>query len=321
MTESMTLVDFQKRFDTEEACLQYLGGLRWPNGFRCPNCGHDDGYALAARRLMQCAVCRHQTSVTAGTIFHKTRTPLVKWFWIIYMMSQDKGGASALRMATQLGMFYSTVWHIVQKIRHAMASRDERISLSGFIELDEAIIGPHARKTGRIGTPGGKSPRKKRLGPLPSPGTRRKTQTEVIVMVERENAQAGNLAMKVVMKATRFDLQEAVAQRVEDNMQWFKSDAYQPHFAVIGMGHRLQAQPLSNSPASIEELPIVHRAISLFKRFLMGTYHGVSDRYLQCYADEFSFRWNRRHKENKIVGSLLRACVLTVPCTYAEVKR
>ncbi len=149
MTESMTLVEFQKQFLNEDDCLDYLEKMRWPAGFRCPNCTHDVGYKLEFRQLIQCAVCRHQTSLTSGTVFHKTRTPLVHWFWMIRMMADDKGGASVLRMAKELGMHYNTAWHIAHKIREAMNSRDREITLAGFIELDEAIIGPHARKPGR----------------------------------------------------------------------------------------------------------------------------------------------------------------------------
>lgn len=149
MNDPITLTEFQNQFLTEDACLDYLEKARWPQGFRCPNCGHDVGYKLTFRRLMQCAVCRHQTSLTAGTVFHKTRTPLRYWFWMIRMMAEDKGGASVLRMATDLGMHYSTAWHIAHKIRESMNSRDRSIPLAGYIELDEAIIGPHARKPGR----------------------------------------------------------------------------------------------------------------------------------------------------------------------------
>lgn len=148
-SDSMTAIQFQKRFSSEQACLDALEKLRWPNGFRCPNCEHDHGYKLASKRLVQCAVCRHQTSVTAGTLFHKTRVPLQNWFWIIYSIAHDKGGCSALRMSQQLGMHYDTVWHIVQKIKHAMARRDESILLAGLIELDTMFVGPEARKMGK----------------------------------------------------------------------------------------------------------------------------------------------------------------------------
>ena len=321
MLEPMNAIEFQDRFQTEEDCLAYIEKMRWPQGFICPNCSHDFGYRLSQRRVIQCAVCRKQTSVTAGTIFHKTRTPLRHWFWMIFQMGQDKGGASSVRLAKQLGGFQSTVWNQLQKLRHAMERRDERISLAGFIELDEAIIGPQARKTGRQkddDDDNKKGPRPKRLGRLGPKGTTRKTQTEVVVMVEREKAKAGNLAMHVVYKTTRDDLREAVQLHVEDNRQSFKTDAIQSHFVLKSMGHDLSALPLSNSPASIQELPLVHRAISLLKRFLLGTYHGVSARYLPRYLSEFAFRWNRRDKEETLWSSLLRAACFALPMQYAE---
>lgn len=147
-TEFMTATAFHSHYSTEQRCLEALEKLRWPKGFRCPNCEHDDGYKLQ-NGLIQCAVCRHQTSVTAGTMFHKTRVPLVNWFWIIYAIAHDKGGCSALRLTQQLNMHYSTVWHIVQKVKHAMSRRDQEIMLAGLIELDTMLVGPEARKEGR----------------------------------------------------------------------------------------------------------------------------------------------------------------------------
>lgn len=320
MPEGMSAIEFQDRFRTEEDCLEFIRQLRWPNGFICPNCGHDFGYELNDRRLYQCSVCRRQTSVTAGTIFHKTRTPLRHWFWMIYQVAQDKGGASASKLARQLNGFQSTIWNQLHKLRHAMERRDEGITLAGFIELDEAIIGPQARKTGRQKIdPTKKEPRKKSLGKRKGDGTKPKQQTEVVVMVERENGGAGNLAMRVIYKATRADIQEAVEQRVDDNRQEFKSDALQSHYVVKSMGHGLKALPLSRTPASCEELPVVHRAISLLKRFLMGTYHGVSARYLHRYLSEFSFRWNRRDAEDSLWLSMLKAACFALPMKYSEV--
>ena len=133
----MNAIEFQDQFRSEDDCLDYLEKVRWPKGFICPNCNHDVGYRLSTHRLIQCAVCRKQTSMTAGTIFHKTRTPLRYWFWMMFQMTQDKDGASSVKLAKQLGMFQSTVWSQLQKLRHAMERRDENISLAGFIELDK----------------------------------------------------------------------------------------------------------------------------------------------------------------------------------------
>ena len=125
--------EFNQQFQSEDSCITFLENIRWPHGFVCPNCSHDDGYRLHSRPLIQCPLCHHQTSVTAGTVFHRTRIPLRVWFFIIYSMSQDKGGASSTRLAAQLGMHQNTVWHIMHKVRHAMGRRDENISLAGFI--------------------------------------------------------------------------------------------------------------------------------------------------------------------------------------------
>lgn len=321
MGNTMTLLEFQKLFNTEEACMDYLEKLRWPNGFICPNCTHDVGYRITYRRLIQCAVCRHQTSVTAGTILHKTKTKLMKWFWMFYLMTSDKSGVTVTQMASQLNMHYDTAWHIAHKIRHAMESRDRNINLAGFVELDEAIFGPQARKEGRPSTEevDHPKPRPRKLGLSPSSGAKRKTQTEVIVLAEREFAHAGAIAFRVVETTTRQDIREAVELRV-DECQQFKADGSQSHYVIRSMGHKLTAFPMSGE-AGANELPIVHRVISLVKRSLLGRYHGVSSRYLQQYLNEFAFRFNRRGTFHTIFESLVRACVFSGPVMYAEVYR
>lgn len=320
MPKFASLLDFQKRFSNNDVCMDYLEKLRWPGGFICPNCGHDDGYRLEHRRLIQCALCRHQTSATAGTLFHKTRTPLLIWFWIVYLIAQDKGGVSMLKLSRDLGMHYDTVWNLVHKVRTAMATRDQSITLAGFIELDEAILGPEARKAAGPLAEGEVRPRKKRLGRRKCSTTPHgKTQCEAIVMVERESMLAGHVVVKVVNATTRNEIRDLVERRVEPN-QWFKTDGAQCHWVLKSMGHRLDCWPMSGEEAC-EELPIVHRVISLIKRWLLGRLHGVSDRYLQCFLDEFCFRFNRRNSRQPIYESLLKACALGYPVTYAELRR
>ncbi len=172
----MDALQFQQHFGTDQQCRDFLFKLRWPKGFVCPNCEHDDAQFLAPRRLYQCYNCKHQSSVTSGTIFHKTHLPLTCWFWIIYQMTHDKGGASATRLASQLKRPYKTVWHILHKLRLAMGRRDEGITLAGLVEFDEAVLGPEARrptnsKEGVI-LRGTKQPRKKPMVLFPE--TKRK---------------------------------------------------------------------------------------------------------------------------------------------------
>lgn len=321
---STNAIEFQDRYSTEDACIQALIKLRWPKGFVCPNCGHDDAYFLSARRLYQCTVCRHQASITSGTIFHKSRIPLRHWFWMIFLMAQDKGGTSASRLAKQLGMYQKTVWHMLHKIRHAMGSRDSGISLAGLIEMDPAIIGPHARKTGRQKTTensedGDRRVGKLQLGARPKKGKKKKRQTPVLVLVEALNFEAGNLVMQVLDTPSYESIGEVVEQKVDEGRWQFKSDGAQYNWVVQHMGHELDLKVCQGNE-SLEHLPILNQVVGLLKRFLFGTYHGVSAHYLPSYLQEFCFRFNRRLNEEWIFESMLRACLFTVPMTCAELK-
>ena len=99
-----TFYDWQQRFATEQACLDAIAAQRWPDGFRCPHCGHDHGWLYAARHRYECARCYRQTYITSGTMFHGSRVPLTKWFWTLYLVSADKGGISALRPSKIIGV-------------------------------------------------------------------------------------------------------------------------------------------------------------------------------------------------------------------------
>jgi hypothetical protein len=298
-TKRMTVFQFEKQFDTEEKCIDHLRNIRWPNGFICPNCSHDAGYELSSRHLIQCAVCRRQTSVTAGTIFDRTHMPLVIWFRMIYMVAQDKGGASSSRLAVHFGIPQKTAWYMLHKIRTAMASRHrDTVQLGGEIELDEGFFNKEARKN------------------QPEP----LTETQVLVMVESEGERAGSIVMQVIESASRETIQEVVERFTDpDEKSNFKTDGAQAHWVLKSMGHNLD---IKKSPGKIgvERLPWLHTFMSLARRFLVGTYHGVSPKLLQLYLDEMCFRVNRRFRESTIHESLLRACVFTLPTTCAELR-
>ena len=136
----MDLISFQKQFSTEEACQERLFTLRWPEGFRCPNCGCHESYRIEKRMLYQCLKCKHQTSLTAGTIMHRTRTPLIKWFWAIFLVSTDKRGLSALALSRKINIGLKCAWTMLHKIRKAMEVRDAGYQLAGLIQVDDAFF-------------------------------------------------------------------------------------------------------------------------------------------------------------------------------------
>ena len=113
----VSFYEWQQHFSTQAACLEHLAKLRWPNGFQCPQCAHDHGYYSVEREHYECAACHKQTSVTAGTLFHATKLPLVKWFLAIYWVATDKGSISALRLSKLIGTTWRTSYLLLSKLR------------------------------------------------------------------------------------------------------------------------------------------------------------------------------------------------------------
>ncbi len=294
----LSLLEFKKRFCTERACQNSLEKMRWPDGFICPKCEHTRASRISTRRLLQCSKCRFQVSLTSGTIFHKTRTPLQKWFWAIYLVSQDKGGVSAMRLSKQLELGYKTAWAMLHKLRKAMGQRDANYSLTGSIEMDEAYFGGSVagKKRGR-GTP---------------------NKTAVAVMVESRGDYAGFLALKTLSSVNKQQINSTVSAKIAPE-QFIHTDGLNVYNDLTALGHEHFAERVPREQAH-EKLPLVHIIISNAKRFILGTYHGVSHKYLQAYLDEFCYRFNRRWWEQELTLRLLTACVVAKPVTFAELR-
>ena len=135
------LLAFAGRFGTQQQCIAHLAELRWPGGFVCAGCGGREAWRLKARpRVYECGKCHRQESVTAGTVFHRTRTDLAKWFLAAYLMARDKRGVSAKFLQRELGVAYQTAWTMAHKLRHGL-SEDPARPLRGFLDPR-----PHRRR-------------------------------------------------------------------------------------------------------------------------------------------------------------------------------
>ena len=122
-------------------CFDALYRWRWPNGFVCPHCGHDRCCQLNTRKLQQCNRCHRQTSITAGTIFDSTKLPLTVWFQVIYLMTQDKEGVSAIKPHRHLGISYIAAWPVRHKLMQVMMERDREYTLAARVEVDDPYLG------------------------------------------------------------------------------------------------------------------------------------------------------------------------------------
>ncbi len=136
-----SLPGFEAQFPDDAACARWLFEKRWPEGFRCPGCGHDKGWELSRGMLLiECARCHHQTSVTAGTVLHRSHLPLRLWFLAAWLVATHKNGMSARQLWLQLGLgSHETAWLLLRKLRRAMVDPG-REPLAGLVEVDETSL-------------------------------------------------------------------------------------------------------------------------------------------------------------------------------------
>jgi hypothetical protein len=286
---TMSLLEWQKRFGTEYACIEALIKVRWPDGFVCPQCASRKCSFIITRKSYQCSQCHHQTSATSGTIFHSTNLPLVKWFWAIYLAAADKGGISALRLSKHIGVSWITAHRMLRKIRMVMAHRDSIYRLENLIEFDDAFVG--GRKAGKRGRgAAGKKP--------------------VLLAVERRENHARFMAAEVTEAITKKSVKEFLLHHIKPG-QVIRTDAF-PALNVVAKDHSHEKKVTPPKKAG-EWLPLVHIVIGNLKIFLNGTFHGVTGKYLQEYVDEFCYRFNRRFWEDELPMRLLNACLSHCP--------
>ena len=135
--QRLTLNEFLEQYGTEDQCFDALYRWRWPDGFRCPHCGHDRCCVLAHRSLRQCNRCRRQTSITAGTVFDSTKLPLTSWFLGLYLMAHERRGASAMALHRHLGISYNAAWRMRRKLIALMSDRKRPLRLVKDDESDD----------------------------------------------------------------------------------------------------------------------------------------------------------------------------------------
>jgi len=294
-------------FHSEQACLDYLERLRWPNEFVCPSCGAVEAPTKTSRSRLTCPSCKHQTSVTAGTIFDKTRTPLKVWLAAAWYITNQKHGVSALGLQRVLGLgSYQTAWTMLHRFRRAMI-RPGRDLLSGIVEVDETYVA-----IGDKAIPLGAKRRNPNI-----------TKTLVVIAVEMlEPKGFGRIRLRRITDASAHqvipfvkDVVQAGATVHTDGSAAYRSlkDEGYTHQRTVMMG--------SATPAHIS-MPGVHRVASLIQRWLLGTHQGaVQPAKLDHYLDEFVFRFNRRTSLSRgmLFYRLLEQAVVTAPVTYKQV--
>src|SRR5437016_5590825 len=274
----MTLPEITEMFSTDEKCRELLERLRWPNGPECPRCHAQKIVRLiTSDKLLYCAECDYQFTVTAGTIFHDSHLPLTKWFMVTLLLCEARKGISANQIKRTVGMSYKTAWYLCHRIRAAM--NEARPMLEGTVEIDETYVGGRQRGTGWVGGPGTRADKEIVIGLRQRGGDLR--------FFHAKDVKAGTLAQYI-----KENISTDVEVIVTDELRAYPKAMIQAGF------HKRKHKTIRHKAHVYVDGDIytntVESAFSLLKRGIMGTWHRVSAKHLAAYLDEMTWRFNNR---------------------------
>jgi transposase-like protein len=293
-----TYQEFKSWFPDDAACREYLGRLRWPDGFTCPECGCGGGWRTG-KGLWMCAECAKKTSVTAGTIFHRSHSPLSTWFAAVWFVTSQKNGVSAQGLKDALGFgSYETAWAWLHKLRRAMV-RPDRELLDGVVELDQSFVG--GRSTGKRGPSSDKAP--------------------ITIAVERdERGRLGRVRLELADKVGGLDMIDFACDVIAPGAT-IRTDGARMFTRLADKGFIHEFTPGNTAEDLDAVMPGPHLVSSLLKRWTAGTLHyRLSRQHLPYYLDEFTFRFNRRTSKARgmLFYRLLQQAVDTDPHPLKE---
>lgn len=280
MAKTFTVVDFFRRFPTDDACLRHLMRIRFGDRLTCPKC-HKSGNFSRIKRIpaFQCSWCGYHIHPMVGTPFERSSTPLQKWFYAMYLFTTSRNGVAAKELQRQLSVTYKTAWRMGHEIRKYLGKVDGDDGLSGHVEIDETYIGPKEAHSGRS--------TKKAI---------------VLGMLER----GGNVVTKVVPDAKRGSLIPPIMANVAKgstittdqwkSYKWLTFDGYKHHTVCHGTKEYVKG---------IHHVNGMEGFWGLLKRSINGTYIHVSAKHLPKYLAEFEYRHNMRKQPEFMFPRLL----------------
>jgi len=267
-----TIKDFNQQFPTDDACLEFLFKARYPQGVTCPNCQKVTKYYKRADvKVYACEFCGNSVSPSAGTIFHKSETPLRSWFYAMFLMASTRCGISAKQLERELGVTYKTAWRMFKQIRSLM---DEKSNpFNGSIEVDETYIGGKRSGTRGRGAEG---------------------KTPVVGLVHRDEGQVMTSVVNDVKSRTILPIIWQQVPREITNTIYTDELASYNLVQKLGYTHRRIQHGKGEYARGLTHVNTVEGFWSLVKRGINGVYHAVSPKYLQTYLNEYGFRYNHR---------------------------
>ena len=312
MARARSLTEFQEAFPDEAGCAAFLFERRWQGGFVCPRCGGERVAALKSRaHTYECLDCGRQTSITAGSVMHRSKLPLTVWFWAAHLMSTHSNGMSARQLADQLGLTYKTAWLLTQKLRRSMVDPD-REPLEGVVEVDQAEIPFRAGDT------------------FFDPGNSGKILIAgAVEVIDRDSGQAkprrekakylDTLSGRIRLAMIADNSAASIEAFVRTNVKRGTTLLTDGHASYPGLTDYRHDPRVVGKMAAHVVLPWVHRVFSLVKRWGLGTYHGLRRKHVDTYLNEFVFRYNRRFYRHASFETILGLASHHEPASYWDI--
>lgn len=299
----VSMPEFFERYGSEVQCAAALVAMRWPQGFRCPRCASGQHYVVGhgARKLFQCRGCRHQTSLTAGTLMDSTKLPLRTWFLAIFLISQDKTGLSALALKRHLGTTYRTAWLIHQKLMKTMALRDSEEPLTGLVQVDDAYLGGERPGVGGRGSPN-------KVPFVAAVSTNDKGHPMRVKMT-----QIARFTCEAITAWARLNLSPGCDVR-SDGLACFAGviDAGCAHSYVV-VGRR--------KPRDMPQFTWVNTVLGNLKTMINGAHKSFKFRkYANQYLGAFAYRFNRRVNLRTLLRDLLGHAATASPTRECQIR-
>ena len=290
---------FREAYGTEERCRAVVEKLRWPKGFVCPRCGGCEGKWLSTRPKLQCRACRHQVSLTAGTIFHATKLPLTTWFLAMWLIATAKNGISSVELGRRLGIKQTHAWSLKQKIMAVMAGREDSKRLDGRVEMDDVYLGGH--RPGKRGR--GAAGKQPFVAAVSTTDDRRPRKMKLLLV--------GGFRKREVKKLVGEHLTSA-SRLVTDGLSCWTAAA------EAGLAHTAMVTGSGKRAATWSPFKWVNTTLGNVKAAIVGTYRRVSPGHAGRYLASYAWRFNRRFQLESLIPRLVHSAVRTAPLPYAK---
>jgi len=293
MFKGINAIEFSKKFANNEDCYKYLITIKWGNGYQCSKCGCTDSYKGRTYYYCRCKQCGYDESVTANTIFHGMKMPVLKAFHMVFRLTAKKKGMSTVELGTEVGVEQKTAWLFKRKVQAAM-KKDSDDKLKGHVDIDEALVGGYSTAIGRS----------------------TETKSALLVAVEiLPDGRTGNLQMKPIENFRADTLKYAIKDCVSDEAA-IQTDAFHS-YKKLAKEMRNITLNYSEKGSTMKEL---HKQIMQFKNWLRGTHHKCSKEYLFAYINEYEYRFNRRNMRTWLFNDAVGRMMKQFPHPYQYLK-